>query len=93
LFIKKLNWLLDTEVFQLKASAETDYKSHENSIVINYQVSQATLQYSNARENLFQFLINLCAIVGGVFTIARILDTAVHKTSKVLFKHNINKLQ
>jgi hypothetical protein len=55
-------------------------------IVFNYSISQVTVKYSNARENLLQFLINLCAIMGGAFTVARILDGAIHKTSKILLK-------
>lgn len=61
-------------------------------IVFNYSISQVTVKYSNARENLLQFLINLCAIMGGAFTVARILDGAIHKTSKILLKQNLNKL-
>lgn len=51
-----------------------------------------SIRYSNARENLFQFIINLLAIVGGVFTVASMVDGAIHKTSKALLKQNMGKL-
>ena len=34
----------------------------------------------------------MCAIVGGVFTVTRMFDGLVHKTSQIIFKQNINKL-
>lgn len=60
-------------------------------MVFNYKIQQVSVQYSNQGENLFQFAINLCAILGGVFTVMKMVDSAIFKTSKVLFKQGINK--
>ena len=38
-------------------------------IVFNYKIHQLAVAYTNYNENFFQFLINLCAILGGVFTV------------------------
>lgn len=80
------------EVFQLTATSEIEYASFENIIVFNYEVSPFAVQYSNAKENFFQFLINMCAIIGGIFTLAGIVDSIIHKGSKMVFKDRINKL-
>lgn len=61
-------------------------------IVFNYSIQQVSVLYSNRRENIFQFLINLCAIVGGVFTVTRMVDGVIHKTSKLILKQSMNKL-
>ena len=82
-----------TEVFQLKAAHEIDANAHENLIQFKYEVSPFAVRYSNAKENIFQFLINICAIIGGIFTVAGIIDSLIHKTSKIVFKDSINKLQ
>jgi len=58
----------------------------EQVIVFNYSIQQVSVLYSNKRENIFQFLINLCAIVGGVFTVTKMFDGVIHKTSKLILK-------
>ena len=87
------NWLSKNEVFQLTATSETEFQSFESLIIFNYEVSPFAVMYTNAKENIFQFLINMCAIVGGVFTFAGIVDSLIHKGSKIVFKDRINKLQ
>lgn len=91
-FQSSLGFLFDSEVFQLKISEETNTHAGESVVVFNYGIQQVSVLYTNQRENFFQFLINLCAIIGGVFTITKMFDGAVHKTSKILFKQDINKL-
>lgn len=55
-------------------------------IVFNYKIHQLTVAYTNYNENFFQFLINLCAILGGVFTVIKMVDGMIYKTSKILLK-------
>jgi len=81
------------EVFQLTSTSETEFQSFESLIIFNYEVSPFAVQYTNAKENIFQFLINICAIIGGLFTLAGIVDGMIHKGSKIIFKDRINKLQ
>ena len=95
-FFSKLmmpNFLSKYEVFQLTATSETEYQQFESLIIFNYEVSPFAVIYSNVKENFFQFLISMCAIIGGVFTIAGIVDGLIHKGSKIVFKDRINKLQ
>ena len=75
-----------TEAFQLTASYETDYTYAEDLIIFNYQISPIAIHYTNSKENIFQFLINICAIIGGIFTVAGIVDSLIHKGSKIVFK-------
>ena len=42
--------------------------------MFNYKIHQVSVNYTNYNENLFQFLINLCAILGGVFTVMQMVD-------------------
>lgn len=79
------------EVFQLKVGHETEYDSFERLITFNYEVSPFSVVYTNARENFLQFIISLFAIIGGVFTFARIIDALIHKGSKLVLKARINK--
>ena len=79
--------IFTTEAFQLTSSYETDNDYSEDVINFNFQISAIAIQYSNGRENIFQFLINICAIVGGIFTVSGIIDALIHKGSKVVFKN------
>lgn len=80
-------------MFQLTATSETEFQGYESLIIFNYEVSPFAIAYSNVRENFFQFLISMSAIIGGVFTFASIVDGLIHKGSKIVFKDRINKLQ
>ena len=84
--------LFTTETFQLTATYEIDNDYTEDLIFFNYQISPVAVHYTNSKENVFQFLINICAIIGGIFTVASIIDALLHKGSKILFKRDINKL-
>ena len=57
-----------TEAFQLTSSQEIDNDYQEDVIFFNFQISPIAVHYTNAKENIFQFLINICAIIGGIFT-------------------------
>jgi hypothetical protein len=37
-------------------------------------------------------LIHICAIVGGIFTIAGIIDAMIHRSVSAIFKQRIGKL-
>ena len=76
----------------MTASNETEYQDLESLIIFNYEVSPFAVMFTNAQENFLQFLINMCAIIGGVFTVAGIIDSCIHSSSKILFKDRINKL-
>jgi len=45
------------------------------------------------KENVYHFLIQLCAIIGGIFTVTGIIDALVHESvSHLLKKANMGKL-
>jgi Endoplasmic reticulum vesicle transporter len=60
--------------------------------MFNYELSPITVQFKQVKENFFEFLIYICAIVGGVFTVAGIVDAIIHRSVSVLFKERIGKL-
>ena len=80
------------ETFQMTSSYEIDKEHVEDIIEFNYKISPIAVRYKNEKESIFSFLINICAIIGGIFTLAGIVDSIVHKGSKIIFKNSINKL-
>lgn len=49
-----------------------------------YDLSPILIQYTEVTISFSHFLTNLCAIIGGVFTIAGLLDSCVFHSLKTL---------
>jgi len=48
-----------------------------------YELSPIIVEYSASSQSFFHFLTNLCAIIGGVYTVASWIDLLLYKTSKL----------
>eukprot|EP00397_Hematodinium_sp_SG-2012_P049977 GEMP01057872.1.p1 GENE.GEMP01057872.1~~GEMP01057872.1.p1 ORF type:complete len:285 (+),score=46.97 GEMP01057872.1:220-1074(+) len=60
-----------THVFQFTANSNQITNSHMPSIYFRYDFSPVTVKFHDEKEeNFFQFLIHICAILGGVFSAA-----------------------
>ena len=51
-----------------------------------------TIKYSERREKLYTFITSICAVVGGSFTVASILDSLIFTASQIFKKFELNKL-
>ncbi|KAI5118701.1 hypothetical protein M0805_003357 [Coniferiporia weirii] len=64
--------------------------THSNSgmpgLFINYEISPLLVVHSETRQSFAHFLTSTCAIVGGVLTIATILDSVLFVTGRRLKK-------
>lgn len=45
-----------------------------------------TVKYTKEREPFLHLIVLICAIVGGIFTIAHMLDNFLFKWTKLLFR-------
>lgn len=79
-------------VYQLTQNFISDTNSPQSILMFNYELSPITVQYTQSKENFFEFMVYICAIVGGVFTVAGIVDAVIHRSVSSLFKQRINKL-
>lgn len=76
----------------MTANYDFNQYSWESIVNFNYEMSPITVQFYKYQENIFDFLVKICAIVGGVFTIAGIADSLIHKSVSIVFKKRIGKL-
>ncbi|KAI0690453.1 Sec1-like protein [Cerioporus squamosus] len=53
----------------------------------NYEISPILIRHSETRQSFAHFLTSTCAIVGGVLTVASLIDSALFATRKALKKH------
>ena len=58
-----------------------------------YDLSPVTVKFSRERGSIFHFLVQVCAIIGGVFTIAGIIDSIIHRSvSNIIKKAEFGKM-
>lgn len=69
-----------THVYQFTANSNEIANQQMPSIYFRYDFSPVTVRYNETKESLFRFLVQICAIVGGVFTIAGIIDALLHRS-------------
>lgn len=58
--------------------------THGAGLFVRYELSPLLVQYTEKRRSLTQFLTGVCAIIGGVFTVAGLIDSMIYRSSKVL---------
>lgn len=57
-----------------------------------YDLNPITVRYHETRPPLYHFLTTVCAIVGGTFTVAGIIDACIFSATEVFKKFEIGKL-
>ena len=61
-------------------------------IYIRYDLSPMTVKYTKEKEVFLHFIVQICAIIGGIFTIAHMIDNILVKLTKKLFSRKDNEL-
>ncbi|XP_071033182.1 endoplasmic reticulum-Golgi intermediate compartment protein 1 isoform X3 [Parasteatoda tepidariorum] len=61
-------------------------------IWFRYDLTPITVKYTETRPPLYSFLTTVCAIVGGTFTVAGLIDSLIFSASEVFKKFEIGKL-
>jgi len=55
------------------------------SIYFRYELSPVTVRYTQSGQSAFTFIVQICAIIGGIFTVVGIIDSLLHASVKALF--------
>lgn len=55
-------------------------------VFVLYELSPMLVQYSEKRRSFMHFLTGVCAIVGGVFTVAGLIDSMIYHSARALKK-------
>jgi hypothetical protein len=62
-------------------------------VYFRYELSGVTVKFHYKRKSFAHFLVQICAIIGGVFTVLGLLNSVVHSSLKRFMKKaEINKL-
>ncbi|KAJ7361908.1 Endoplasmic reticulum-Golgi intermediate compartment protein 3 [Desmophyllum pertusum] len=55
-------------------------------VFVLYEFSPMVVQYTESRRSFMHFLTGLCAIVGGIFTVAGLVDSMIYHSARALQK-------
>ncbi|KAF2976989.1 hypothetical protein EK904_006532 [Melospiza melodia maxima] len=70
--------------------------SHTGRIIpaiwFRYDLSPITVKYTERRQPLYRFITSICAIIGGTFTVAGILDSCIFTASEAWKKIQLGKM-
>jgi hypothetical protein len=62
-------------------------------VYFRFDMSPVTVKFWQYKDNFLHFLIQICAIIGGIFSVTGIIDALVHKSVvAILRKANMGKL-
>lgn len=67
-------------------SNETPSYNQYPSLYFRYELSPVTVQYTLYRDSFLNFFIQICAILGGIFTVTGIIDSMIHKSVVALLR-------
>lgn len=73
-------------VYQFTANSNKIVNQQMPSLYLRYDFSPVTVRYTEKREATSHFLVQVCAVIGGVFTVAGLLDSVLHKSIVALAK-------
>eukprot|EP00744_Colponema_vietnamica_P005440 GILI01007973.1.p1 GENE.GILI01007973.1~~GILI01007973.1.p1 ORF type:complete len:356 (+),score=101.40 GILI01007973.1:82-1068(+) len=73
-------------VHQFTANSNEVQGHHLPAIYFRYDLSPVTVKFTQKKESFFHFLVQVCAIIGGVFTVAGIIDSVIHRSVVALIK-------
>lgn len=88
------------QVFQSNQFAVTRHQKQVSTVFgdqglpglfVIYELAPLMVKYSEKHKPFFHFLTSVCAIVGGVFTVAGMIDSAIYHSSKVIQKIELGK--
>lgn len=67
-------------VYQFTANANKINNQQMPSLYLRYDFSPVTVRYQETKESASRFTVQICAVIGGVFTVAGVLDAMIHKS-------------
>lgn len=55
-------------------------------VLVRYELSPLLIQYTETRRSFLRFMTGVCAIIGGVYTVAGLIDCMIYRSTKMIKK-------
>jgi len=84
----------DSELYTFQITADNNLIVTQHqlpAIYFRYDFSPITVRYFQKKETFLHFLVQISAIVGGVFTVAGMIDGAIYRSSNFFKKVELGK--
>ena len=81
-----------TEAYQYTISKSFGITKDMPALFFKYEISPLYVHYELKEKNIWHFIVNICAIIGGVYTAFSILDAVIYSSVTKVFKERIGKL-
>eukprot|EP01004_Peranema_trichophorum_P006153 NODE_4987_length_1084_cov_46.464100_g4434_i0.p1 GENE.NODE_4987_length_1084_cov_46.464100_g4434_i0~~NODE_4987_length_1084_cov_46.464100_g4434_i0.p1 ORF type:complete len:318 (-),score=60.80 NODE_4987_length_1084_cov_46.464100_g4434_i0:50-1003(-) len=85
--------LIDLKAYQMTVHSHQFPTGHSqmSAVFFRYQLSPITVKFIKRKRTLSHFLTYVCAIVGGVFTVAGLLNSLLHSAMRIVRKNVLGK--
>lgn len=81
------------QVYQFTANTNKIANQQMPSLYLRYDFSPVTVQYKETKETASHFAVQICAVIGGIFTMAGLVDSVLHKSiANLAQKAQVGKL-
>jgi len=80
------------EVYQYTISKSFGLTRDMPALFFKYEMSPLYVRYEIKQKSIWHFIVNICAIIGGVYTAFSILDAIIYSSVSKIFKNRIGKL-
>jgi len=80
------------EVYQYTISKNYGITRDMPALFFKYEMSPLYVRYELKEKSIWHFIVNICAIIGGVYTAFSILDAVIYSSVSKIFKNRIGKL-
>ncbi len=81
-----------TELYQYTISKSYGITRDTPALFFKYEMSPLYVRYELKEKSIWHFIVNICAIIGGVYTAFSILDAIIYSSMSKIFKNRIGKL-
>lgn len=79
------------DAYEYTVQSHTYDTEDSSTAKFTYRLSPIQIVVSEKTKPLYHFLISICAVIGGVFTVAGIIDGMVHQVGKISKKLELGK--
>ena len=53
-------------------------------VLVRYELSPLQIQYTERRRSFLRFMTGVCAIIGGVYTVAALIDSFIYRSGRMI---------
>lgn len=86
MFVPKEGPIVHTNQFSVtthqKSALAISGESAMPGIFFSYELSPLMVKYTEKDQSFSHFLVNICGIIGGIFTVASLLDSVLHRVER-----------